>query len=390
MPSGGNQRLLEIMKRISEVDGVNLNVFSTEGVCKIFVRNGIRANYKVAPVFVKGTSDFRLLLDSIIRTFYASIRLDASITIIFSNHKNIVIYSPSDFLWDIFPAFICKLRNKKIKWITCIFLVVPNLFRDYTQSFDKNNRLSVPTPKRLLYFLSQQFAITWGKRWADQILVLNKMDKEYLVYNKGVDVSRVSVVNGGIDYDHINSLKTDAKLYDGVFLGRFHPQKGIFDLIRIWKLICEKKPKAKLCIIGSGSASITEKVTAAITENSLSDNVVLVGSKTGDEKFLLLKSSDIFLCPSHYESFAIVIAEAMACALPVVAYDLPIYKDLYGENISKVALGDLKQFADAILNFLNNDKLRRIFGLEGQKFIERYDWDKVAKQEILLMEALQK
>ena len=388
--SGGNQRLLEIMKRISEKDGVNLYVFSTEGVCKIFARNGIRANYKVAPVFVKGTSDFRLLLDSIIRTFYASITLDASITLVFPNHKNIVIYSPSDFLWDTFPAFICKLRNKKIKWITCIFLVVPNLFRDYTQSFDNNNRLSVPTPRRLLYFLSQQFTISWGKRWANQMLVLNKMDKEYLVYNKGVDESKVSVVNGGVDYDHINSLKTDVKLYDGVFLGRFHPQKGIFDLIRIWNLICEKKPNAKLCIIGSGSASITEKVTAAITENSLSDNVVLVGSKTGDEKFLLLKSSCIFLCPSHYESFAIVIAEAMACGLPVVAYDLPIYKDLYGENISKVPLGDLKQFADAIMNFLTNDELRRIFGIAGQKFIERYDWDKVAKQEILLIEGLQK
>jgi len=37
------------------------------------------------------------------------------------------------------------------------------------------------------------------------------------------------------------------------------------------------------------------------------------------------------------------------------------------------------------MNFLTNDELRRIFGLAGQKFIERYDWDKVAKQEILLI-----
>jgi glycosyltransferase involved in cell wall biosynthesis len=381
--SGGTIRLIEIMKRISREKGVNLYVISSKGVCNTFMKNGINANYKVSPFFLKRTSSyFSSFLDSVFRTIRVSLSS-------LPTEKGI-LYSPSDFLWDAFPAFVWKLRKRKMKWITCIFLVVPNLFRDYTQSFDKNNRLSVPTPRRLLYFLSQQFTISWGKRWADQMLVLNKMDKEYLVYNKGVDESKVSVVNGGVDYDHINSLKTDVKLYDGVFLGRFHPQKGIFDLIRIWKLICEKKPNAKLCIIGSGSASITEKVTAAITENSLSDNVVLAGSQTGDEKFLLLKSSGIFLCPSHYESFAIVIAEAMACGLPVVAYDLPIYKDLYGENISKVPLGDLKQFADAIMNFLTNDELRRIFGLAGQKFIERYDWDKVAKQEILLIEGLQK
>ena len=56
----------------------------------------------------------------------------------------------------------------------------------------------------------------------------------------------------------------------------------------------------------------------------------------------------------------------------------------------EAALNQLKQFADAIMNFLTNDELRRIFGLAGQKFIERYDWDKVAKQEILLIEGLQK
>ncbi len=377
--SGGTIRLIEIMKRISREKGVNLFVISSKGVCNTFIKNGINANYRVSPFFLKGASSYSSsFLDSVFRTIQVSLSSLPS--------EKGILYSPSDFLWDTFPAFVWKLRKRKMKWVICIFLVFPDLFRDYTLSFDKNNRFTVPTPQRLLYFLSQQFTISWGKRWADQVLVLNKMDKEYLVYNKGVNESKVSVVNGGVDYNHINSLKTDVKLYDGVFLGRFHPQKGIFDLIRIWKLICEKKPNAKLCIIGSGSESMTEKITAVITENNLSKNVILVGSKTGDEKFLLLKSSTIFLCPSHYESFAIVIAEAMACGLPVVAYDLPIYKDLYGENISKAPLGDLNQFADAVMNFLINDELRRIFGLAGQKFIERYDWDKVAKHEIMLIE----
>jgi glycosyltransferase involved in cell wall biosynthesis len=128
-----------------------------------------------------------------------------------------------------------------------------------------------------------------------------------------------------------------------------------------------------------------EKVRAAIKENDLSGNIELVGSKFGDEKFLLLKYSSIFLCPSYYESFAIVVAEAMACGLPVVAYGLPIYDDIYGECILKVPLGDLKKFAGAIINFLNNDDLRRAFGLEGQKFIQRYDWDEIAEKERRLM-----
>jgi glycosyltransferase involved in cell wall biosynthesis len=110
-----------------------------------------------------------------------------------------------------------------------------------------------------------------------------------------------------------------------------------------------------------------------------------MGFKLGDEKFSLLKSSKVFLCPSYYESFAIVIAEAMTCGLPIVAYDLPIYEDIYGTHISKVPSGDLNQFADCIVNFLNNDGLRRTFSLEGQKFVQRYDWDIIAKKEYQLM-----
>jgi len=378
--SGGAIRQMEILKRLSKNPNVVLWIISSKTLCDTFKKNGVKASYKITPYFIKRASFLaELLLDSIIRSIYAGIALTLP------KRGNILIYSPSDFLWDTLPAFVWKLRNKKAKWVVCIFLVVPSLFRDYSRSFSKNNSFSLPTFQRLLYFLSQQLTISIGKRWADQILVLNKMDKGYLVEKRGVDESKVSVVNGGVDYSHITSLKTKVKMYEGIFLGRFHPQKGIFDLIKIWKLVCDKKPDAKLCIIGSGPESLVEKVRATIKENDLSNNIELVGSKIGDEKFLLLKSSSIFLCPSYYESFAIVVAEAMACGLPVVAYDLPIYKDIYGENILKVPLGNLDQFADTIISFLNNDKLRITFGLDGQKFVQRYDWDEIAEKEYQLM-----
>ncbi len=379
--SGGTVRLIEIMKRLSKEKDVSLYVFSSSGVCRTFVKNGVDATYRVIPFYLNPVS-FRSFLDSLLRTIRVSLSSLPT--------KNGILYSPSDFLWDSIPALIWKLRKRKLKCVICIFLIVPSLFRDYTRSFDKDNRIVVPTSRRLFYYLSQQLTISWGKRWADKIFVLNKMDKDYLIHNKGLAPSRIHVVNGGVDYVYINNLKTKAKLFDAVFLGRFHPQKGIFDLIKIWRIVCEKKPNAKLCLIGSGPSSMTKEVTAAIRMNNLANNIALVGPKKGDEKFLLLKSSAIFVCPSHYESFAIVIAEAMACGLPIVAYDLPIYRDLYEENILKAPLGDLNQFADAVINLLENGDSRETFGIAGKKFVEKYDWGKVTKQELMLMGDLQK
>jgi glycosyltransferase involved in cell wall biosynthesis len=376
--SGGAVRELEIMKRLGKDRNVVLRVFSSEEICRKFQNNGIKAYYRCDPSFVKGGKLFAKIFDSILRSIFVCI---SSVSL----GDNALIYSPSDFIWDTLPAFVWKLRNKKAKCLICIFLIVPNLFRDYSRNFDKNNRLSFPTSRRLFYFLSQQLTISLAKRQADQILVLNKVDKEYLVTINGVDPSKVSVVNGGVDYSHIIKLEKPGNLYDGVFLGRFHPQKGIFDLIQIWRLVCDKRPDAKLCIIGSGEVSFTEKLKELIKKNNLSGNVTLVGSKTGDEKFFLLKASSLFLCPSYYESFAIVIAEAMACGLPVVAYKLPIYKEIYGEKISEVPLGDLNQFVTIILSFLDNADLRRISGLNAQKYVQRYDWTEIAEIEYRIM-----
>lgn len=51
--SGGTIRLIEIMKRISRENDVNLYVISSRGVCNTFMKNGINANYKVSPFFLE-------------------------------------------------------------------------------------------------------------------------------------------------------------------------------------------------------------------------------------------------------------------------------------------------------------------------------------------------
>jgi glycosyltransferase involved in cell wall biosynthesis len=371
--AGGDIRFIEIMERLNK-KGIDLTVVTSLTGKELCVERRLNGTYKITTKERNPMNVFLLYFKRILSAL--SLRIEI--------RKETILYSTSDFLPDTLPAFIWKLRNRKAKWFVCIFLVVPNLFKDYTQSFVKGTRISPPTFSRLFYFLSQQLTIFLAKRWADQILVLNNMDKEF-IRARGSQVSKVTVVNGGVDYNHIVNIETNNSLYDGVFVGRFHRQKGILDLIQIWKIVCNSKPSAKLCIIGNGQTSLVEEVKATIEENGLFDNIELVGSKIGDEKFSLLKSSKIFLCPSYYESFAIVIAEAMACGLPVIAYDLPIYEDIYGENIVRVSLGNIHQFADVILTFLKDDNLRKSFGLGGRKFIERYDWDKIAEKEYQLM-----
>jgi glycosyltransferase involved in cell wall biosynthesis len=100
---------------------------------------------------------------------------------------------------------------------------------------------------------------------------------------------------------------------------------------------------------------------------------------------VVLESSEIFVFPRHNETWLIAVCEAIACVLPIIAYNLLVYEEIYGEDISKAPLGKLDKFADAIMHFLKNDKLIRTFGLKGQNFVQRHDWGEVAQRGHQLM-----
>ena len=373
--SGGDVRFIELFKRFADSDKIIITSSLGKKTCEL---NGLNCRYLIT------TNEGHV--DNVPFTYL--LRVYKSLLLKMDVNDGDILYSSSDFLPDIVLPAATKFRKKNVKWILCIFLVVPALFRDYNKRFTAKNDFSVPTLSRLLYFLSQWLTISLAKRIGDKIFVLNELDRIYLINEKGVEDSKIHVVCGGIDYYYLKNLPSPNVKYDGVFLARFHPQKGIFDLVNIWKIVCNALPEAKLCIIGGGTEDNVKDVKDYIAFNDLKDNIDLVGPKFGEEKYRLLKSSKIFLWPSYYESFAIVIAEAMACGLPIVAYDLPIYKEIYKDNLIKIPIGDVGQFAHKTIALLHDNKSIERLAIRNRDFVEKYDWNSVASEELDILNSI--
>ena len=75
-------------------------------------------------------------------------------------------------------------------------------------------------------------------------------------------------------------------------------------------------------------------------------------------------------------------AEAMACGLPVVGFDLPGYKYCYPKGICKVLIGDIEKFAQEVINLLTNEDSYNKLTKEAIEFSKNWDWDK--KSELIL------
>ncbi len=296
--------------------------------------------------------------------------------------KNVdAVYAPSDFLFDLLPALLCRWRNPGARLVVCVFLIAPNPFKGYEKVFGKGFRL--PSVRSLLYFAAQWVSVALARAAGATMLVLNSLDRDALVA-MGARPEAVHVVTMGVDGALFDSVDVVAETprYDGIFLGRLHPQKGLFDLVRIWRRVCDARPGSRLGIIGGGSDWWFSKLRQEIEAAGLTDVVDLLGFRQGEDKVRLLKAAGCFVMPSHYESFGQVAVEAMASGLPVVAYDLPIYREIFPTGMVKTPLDDTRLFAEAVLRVLDDPACRQAAVEAARERATAFDWAAIAAREM--------
>ena len=197
----------------------------------------------------------------------------------------------------------------------------------------------------------------------------------------GFQPEKVSLGGCGVDIKYLDGLTPGNRCYEGLFLARLHPTKGIFDLVEIWKIVCARFPKARLAIIGGSIDARPQELHRRIESAGLDQNIDVLGYQEDDVAFKTLKTAKVFLFPSHEEGWGIVIAEAMACQVPVVSWNLPVYSDIYGDFITQVEENNVNLFARRVIDLLENDDLRKRIGGEAKDLVRKYDWSKIAGQE---------
>jgi len=101
-----------------------------------------------------------------------------------------------------------------------------------------------------------------------------------------------------------------------LFLSRIHPKKGLLELVKAWQIA---RPQGwRVIIAGPDEDGHQKQVETAIQQAGLQSIFQFVGSVTGEAKFNLYRSADLFILPTFTENFGVVIAEALACGIPVI------------------------------------------------------------------------
>jgi len=178
------------------------------------------------------------------------------------------------------------------------------------------------------------------------------------------------------DISHVEKPKEPGVIY----YGRISKEKGIFDLLKAWRIV-EEREDVTLYVAGRFEDYKTKvKFEKTINKYNLK-KVVYLGYLDRKKLFETVAHFPILAYPSYRDSFSMTVLESIAMGLRVVAYDIPALRYIYGKckNVKLVPLGDFKQLA---LNIIENSKKPFEKDEITSKILNLYSsWEKVASEE---------
>lgn len=196
----------------------------------------------------------------------------------------------------------------------------------------------------------------------------------------GVPAGRVHTVPNGVDAAKYQIDATERDERSLLTVGRVSKRKNQSTVIRAFAHVRQDFPDLQLAVVGTGPNQA--RLEQLADELDVSDSITFHGFVSEDEKVRLMNEATVFCYSSRQEGFGIVLLEAMAAGLPVIAKRLPVYEEFFedGTNGSLISEEDPRVFAEEIARYLTDKELWDETSGRNRSTATEYSWDATAKQ----------
>ena len=187
----------------------------------------------------------------------------------------------------------------------------------------------------------------------------------------------LAIIANGIDVPQANS-KSRNGTRRALFLSRIHPKKGLLNLVEAWARV--RPPGWRLVIAGPDDNGHQEQIEASIRRVGIESTVEFAGPVPDDKKWDLYGRADLFVLPTFSENFGMVVAEALASALPVITTKGAPWPALEVRRCGWWIDIGVEPLAEALREATSmTDDQRSELGLRGREYVEReLSWQRVA------------
>lgn len=198
-------------------------------------------------------------------------------------------------------------------------------------------------------------------------------DRDYAYY-KNLNKHVVKIENG-VQMEPQQALLNEKLI---ISAGRFSIEKGFDLLLEAFAIVVKKHPDWKLVIFGEGAEH--EKMKNIIVERALYNNVKLMpkSNQLSEE----MRKASIYALSSRYESFGMVVVEAMALGVPCVSFSCAGPSEIIRHNEDGILVPneDIELFAAGLNELIEDEEKRKRLGAQARKNIERYSLDCIGQK----------
>jgi glycosyltransferase involved in cell wall biosynthesis len=158
-----------------------------------------------------------------------------------------------------------------------------------------------------------------------------------------------------------------------LFLSRIHPKKGIELLISAWSRVNHSiRRDWQINIAGNGESKYIATLYQLIKDKKLENEIHIIGPQFGANKLKAYHSADLFVLPTFSENFGLVVAEALACGIPVITTKGTPWDELITHDAGWWINMGLEPLVEVLTNALALSDMKRYeMGQNGRKLVEQ-------------------
>ena len=226
-------------------------------------------------------------------------------------------------------------------------------------------------------------------KWSSKIIVPSESTKKDLIKFYGVEFDKVKMVYHGTNAmnQELGIRNHGKESFNVLFIGRLEKRKNLVNLIRAFEVLnSEFNPPAggqnskfKLILAGKPGFGF-EEIKKAIQESPYKNDIVLKGYVSEKEKEELYQDANVFILPSFYEGFGLPILEAISYGVPVVCSNTSSLPEVAGDAALLIDPNNIQEIAEAMSKVFNNNNLRNKMIEKGLENVEKFSWEKCAKE----------
>jgi len=274
---------------------------------------------------------------------------------------------------------------------------IPVVTTEHNQPDVFTDPLKVPglVKKPVNFLLTSYFRNRQSK--SDFVTMPTEKAIKELIWSRGTEFPvPVAAVSNGVDLTDFKPGKVSKEIYkkysipEGrpiiLYVGRVDPEKKVGVIIDAFNKARVEMPTAILVIVGDGVDKV--RLTNKVKKMGLAEDVRFVGRVVPPDLYELYKLGDVFATASEIETQGIVLIEAAACGLPLIAVDKGAVSEVCAneENGYLCEPGNVDGISKAITKILSDSKKHGRFAENSIKIASKHDFEKTLDKFINIYE----